>query len=228
MFFKEPSLAKMCAVLLVPSTSLSVSSSLATPVGRLSPVRPRHVGRVQVPSGPQSGVHAAEVRLRQFWFRTLDELRLLTLTFYELPPLLLLYSQEGEIRGLGAGSWRTLRTLVKRAEAAESWTGDRRLFPITIDRIAPNWDFLSQRVTGCVLSSVYNNLSSLCRRFRVELLPQRDPLLQALLSCILDRQGAEVRELREAGRLRLCWVIRTCFSRDLVYLSFLVGKHAFR
>ena len=64
--------------------------------------------------------------------------------------------------------------------------------------LRPTWILLSQRVTGCVLSSMYNNLSSHCRRFRVEPLPQRDPLLQALLSSILDRQGAEVRELREA------------------------------
>ena len=162
------------------------------------------------------------------------------LAHYELPPLLLPHSQEGEIRGLEAGSWRTLRTLVKRAEAAESWMGVKRLFPITIDRIAPYLDFLSQRVTGCVLSSVYNNLSSLCRRFRVEPLPQRDPLLQALLSSIFDRQGAEDRVPRShsdpipdscrngGGRLRSYRVIRTYFSRDLVHPTSLVGKHAFR
>ena len=122
---RTPSFSKMSAVLSVPSTSLSVSSSFGTPVGRLPPVRPRYVRRVQVPSGPQSGVLAAEVRLRQFWLRRLDELRVRTLAYYELPPLLLPHSQEG----LGAGSWRTLRTLVKRAEAAESWMGDKRLFP---------------------------------------------------------------------------------------------------
>ena len=119
-----------------------------------------------------------------------------------------------------------MRTLVKRAEAAESWMGDKRLFPITIDRIAPYLDFLSQRVTGCVLSSVYNNLSSLCRRIRVEPLPQRDPLLQTLLSSILDRQGAEVQRAprshsRSHSRLlpQWMWPFALMLGHPLLFLS---------
>ena len=41
------------------------------------------------------------------------------------------------------GAWRTLGALVKRAEAAESWMSDQRLFPITIDRFAPYLDHFS-------------------------------------------------------------------------------------
>ena len=97
---RTPSLAKTSAVFSVPSASPSVSSSFSTPVGRLPPVRPRNERRVQVSSGPQSGVHAAEVRLQQSSLRKLDELRVRTPACYEVPPLLFTHSQEGEIRGL--------------------------------------------------------------------------------------------------------------------------------
>ena len=109
---RTPSLAKMSAALSVPSTSLSVSSSLSKPVGRLPQICPHHVRRVQVPSGLQSGVHGAKVHLQQFEDGAC----------YELP-----HSDEGEFRGLGAGAWRTLRTLVTRADIAESWMSDQTL-----------------------------------------------------------------------------------------------------
>ena len=98
------SLAEISAVLSVPSTSLSVSSSLATQFGRMSHIRLRHVRRVQVPSGLQSDVHAAEAHLQQLWLRRLDELRVRTPANYELPSLVLPHSDQHEIRDSGAGA----------------------------------------------------------------------------------------------------------------------------
>ena len=136
--------------------------------------------------------------MRDFWLRRLGVLRSRAAAYVELQYLPVLPGEDVLILSLGTGAWRTLRGHIRRFEVFEKLLSPEPAWPLEMDKVLRYSAALSHK-PGFTLGTC----SWILRRFQLPPLPLSNLMLEALKARVLERQGAETREVTEAIRVPL-------------------------
>ena len=189
-----------------PSSTSVASPSSALPrtlPGRLMPGKRRKVTS-STSSHPNSTslrhsvLHQYECDLRDFWLRRLGVLRSRAAAYVELQDLPVLPGEDVLILSLGTGAWRTLRGHIRRFEVFEKFLSPEPAWPLEMDKVLRYSAALSHKPGFTLIDSFVGTCSWILRRFQLPPLPLPNPMLEALKARVLERQGAETREVTEA------------------------------
>ena len=145
-----------------------------------------------------SVLHQHECDLRDFWLRRLGVFRPRAAAYVELRGLLVLPGEDVLVLRFGTCAWRTLKGHIRRFEVFEMFLSPEPASPLEIDKVLRYSVAPSHKPGFTLIDSFVGTCSWILRRFQLPPLPLPNPMLEALKARVLERQGAETREVTEA------------------------------